>query len=247
MPPSLPQTVLRKYRVKENRVIADGSFALFVEAVDPADAIPAFQAGQWVYLHLLEADGSSWARAAYSIANAPSTGTQVIELGIKTAGDFTQRASMLKPGDEVLLQGPWGVFTWKKDAQRAAYFAGGIGVTPLLSMALEAAATAPKDQPFEIVFVYSFRLPQEAAYLTELHDLMTRDARIRFIPVCTGKEVAGWEGERGRINADTLARLLPDGADDYAICGPDPFMDDLKQILITRGVEPKKIRRESFG
>lgn len=244
MPPVIPQTVLRHYRVKENRVIADGSFALVLEAASENDALPAFQAGQWVYLHLLNPDGSTWARAAYSIASAPYEGTHTLELGIKTAGDFTKRAATLKPGDEVLLQGPWGVFTLKKDAKRAAYIAAGIGVTPLLCMAREA-CNAELDA--DIIFFYSFRHPPEAAYLDELHALTAENPRLILIPVCTGADIAGWAGERGRISADMLARLLPEGADDYALCGPDAFMDDLKTILVARGVEPKKIRRESFG
>lgn len=244
MPPNLPQTVLRRYRVKENRPIADGSFALVVEVENPADVMTPFQAGQWVYLHLLNEDGTPWARAAYSIANAPSDGTNVLEFGIKTAGDFTKRAATLVPGDTLLVQGPWGVFTLKKDAPRIAYFAGGIGVTPLLCMAREACAA---DVDADILFFYSFRKPEEAAYLDELHALTAEYPRLTLIPICTGTSVTDWTGERGRITADTLTRLLPNGADDYAICGPDAFMDDLKLILINRGVEPKKIRRESFG
>ncbi len=46
MPPNLPQTVLRRYRVKENRPIADGSFALVVEAERPEDVMTPFLAGQ---------------------------------------------------------------------------------------------------------------------------------------------------------------------------------------------------------
>ncbi len=197
-----------------------------------------------MYLHLLNEDGSSWARAAYSIANAPSDGTTVLEFGIKTAGDFTKRASTLSPGDTLLFHGPWGVFTLKKEVQRVAYFAGGIGVTPLLCMAREACAM---NLDADMIFFYSFRRPEEAAYLDELHALTAENPRLQLIPICTGASVTDWTGERGRMSADAMTRLLPNGADDYVICGPDAFMDDLKKILIERGVEPKKIRKESFG
>lgn len=243
MPPVLPQTVLRRYRVAENRSIADGCFALMLETTDPATSVPPFQPGQWVYMHLLNPDGSTWARAAYSIANAPCTGTATIELGIKLEGDYTKRAMSLKEGDEVLLQGPWGVFTPKADRPHMALFAGGIGVTPLLCMARQMCATNAEN---DMTFFYSFRVPEGAAYLEELRALASGNPRLKFIPLCTGADAA-WEGERGRLNASVLQRELPNGADDYLLCGSDGFMEGVRDLLIARGVDPKRIRKESFG
>lgn len=244
MPATLPQMVMRRYRVTANRALADGVFGLWLEAVNPSEAVPAFQAGQWVYLHLLNPDGSSWARAAYSIANAPSSGTRVIELGIKVEKDFTQRAQQLRVGDEVDVQGPWGIFTLKKDKPHIAMFAGGIGVTPLLSMLREACAmeTVPRMSVF-----YAFRTPAEAAYLDELYALSSKYPQMTFIPICSRVSPDGWEGETGRITVDFIERHLPNGADDYIICGPDAFMDAIREIFLARGVDSKCIRRESFG
>ena len=238
----IPQTVLRRYCVKENRLLADGCFALILEALDVENELTPFLAGQWVYVHLLNPDGTSWARAAYSIASSPSQGTSVIELGIKVEGNFTSRAAQLAVGDNVLMQGPWGVFTLK-NVQRIAFMAGGIGVTPLLSMVREALST---DRKVEMIFFYSFRTPEGAAYLEEMRTLASADARLTLIPVCTGAST-DWQGARGRISDELLARHLPQGADDYMLCGPDAFMEDLRTLLIARGADAKKIRRESFG
>ena len=243
MPPTLPQTIVRRYRVKENYSIAEGSFALVLEAVETINALTPFQAGQWVYLHLFNPDGSQWARAAYSIASTPHNGTQIIELGIKVEGDFTKRALALRAGDEVGVSGPWGVFTLKQDRPRVAMFAGGIGVTPLFCMAHEACAM---EVPLDITFFYSFRTPEGAAYLEDLKMLAKKNPRLRFVPLCTGVS-PDWTGERGRITADIIARELPDGADDYLLCGSNGFMDGVRAFLDARAVDPKRIRKESFG
>lgn len=255
--PLPPQAQLRRYRVTTNRPIAEGVFQLLLEPV--ADPIPPHKSGQWVSLHLLNPDGSVWAKAAYSIANAPPV-TGPLELGIKVAGDFTQRARLLKTGDEVLLQGPWGVFVLQTDLPRLVMFAGGIGITPLLSMAREACGTAMSS---DVLLFYSSRTCRESAYLDELRGLAKRCPRFRLVEICTrethppsaepvpsGAEGlgAGSEGkETGRIDAAMLDRYIQDySVGEYSMCGPKDFMDNIKQLLQNKGVEVKKIRHELF-
>ncbi len=238
--PLPPQAQLRRYRVTENHPIADGSFRLLLEPA--AEPIPAHKSGQWVSLHLLNPDGSVWAKAAYSIANAPPVAGP-IELGIKVAGDFTKRALSLKTGDEVLLQGPWGVFVLPTSQPRLIMFAGGIGITPLLSMIREACATLPSD----ILLFYSSRTCRETAYLDELRSLEDSCPRFRLVEIYT-REVHPVAGkETGRIDVAMLDRYLTDYmVGEYLMCGPKDFMDNIKQLLQNKGVEVKKIRHELF-
>lgn len=242
--PVPPQTVQRRYRVLENRPMADGIFRLLLEPV--AEPIPPFQAGQWVGLHLLNQDGSVWAKAAYSIVNAPSAPPFAkggVELALKVEGDFTARASTLKPGDVVFLTGPWGVFTLPKTQSRLVMFAGGIGVTPLLSMTREACATG---LPTDILFFYSGRTCGETAYRDELRNLATRCPRLRLVEVCTREQHPDKESKR--IDAEMLDRYITDyTVGEYLMCGPREFMDGLKQMLQTKGVDPKRIRKELFS
>ena len=88
-----------------------------------------FLAGQWVYWHLLNQDGSSWGRAAFSVSSAPGEFDEEFQLGVKVQG-FHQKGGQLQPGDVIGIQGPFGVFTLPKQADHLVFFAGGIGVTP---------------------------------------------------------------------------------------------------------------------
>jgi ferredoxin-NADP reductase len=238
-----PQALIRNYTVKENSAIAAGSFKLLLEPLE--EPMPSFSAGQWMGLHLLNPDGSDWAKAAYSFANAPSEGGTAVELGIKITGDFTQRASELKPGDVVRLQGPWGVFTFNKDAAHLVMFAGGIGITPLYSMIRESRAAGLSQQ---ITLFYSNKRCEEAAYLSELQALADRDPSFHLVRVCTRESHTDDQIMTRRVDEAMIRAHVADPlAVDYVMCGPNPFMDNIVEILHTMGVDIKaKLKKERF-
>lgn len=238
---TLPQTVFRPYRVVEQAPLAAGMFRLVVEAEDASAPLPLFAAGQWVNVRLLNPDGSEWAKAAYSLANAPASGTQRLEFGVKLAGDFTQRMAALAVGDRVEVQGPWGLFQLDPSVHSQVCIAGGIGITPFVSMAREAAVTGQ-----ELTIVYSTRTVEEAAYLDELKELSAIRPNITVVCTCTRGAPVGWDGEEGRITGTLLDRVVKDDAR-YLLCGPDDFMKDMRALLVARGVDPKQIKQESFG
>ena len=240
---AIPQTIFRPYRVVEHAPLAQGMFRLVLEAVDAANPLPPFVAGQWVNLRLLNDDGSEWAKAAYSLANTPASGTQRIELGIKIEGDFTKRLAALPLGGVVELQGPWGVFTMKSDYAHHVLIAGGIGVTPFVSMIRERVARGE-----QITLLYSCRTPEEAAYLEELTQLAAAHPHFTLVSTCTRASSADWSGSCGRIDAEVLRRVITDTeGTECLLCGPDVFMNDIRAALLAQGFEPKAVRQESFG
>lgn len=240
---AIPQTVFRPYRVLENTPLAKGMFRLVLEAVDTHEPLPAFVAGQWVNVRLQNDDGSEWAKAAYSLANAPASGTQRIELGIKVEGDFTKRLMVLAAGDVVDLQGPWGVFTMRPGFQRHVFVAGGIGVTPFISMIREGV-----EKGTDMRLLYSCRTPDEAAYLDELRELATQYPHFKMTCTCTRASSGTWDGEQGRITAELLQREIADiEGTECLLCGPDAFMAAVREALVAQGFDPKNVRQESFG
>ncbi|MDL1952961.1 hypothetical protein FBR07_02140 [Candidatus Uhrbacteria bacterium UHB] len=240
-----PQAELRPYRVTENRPIAEGCFALTLEPADASRPVPPFQAGQWVGLHLLNTDGTEWARAAYSIAIAPHEYNGSIELGIKREGDFTARAESLLPGDMVNLQGPFGVFTPNMHAGRWMFFAGGIGIVPIRSMVRELAASGVRG---DIILFYSSRKASAMPYAEEFRALAASHPHVRFVEICTGECPKGWKGERGRIGRKIIETYAGDvSCGEFLLCGPKGFMEDLTQTLNALGVDAGRIRRERFS
>lgn len=213
----------------------------------PAEGdVPTFSAGQWVYLHLLKTDGESAGRAAFSIASSPEESKDALRFGIKLHGQFTTALSKLKPGDTVGVQGPFGVFIVKDETAPKAFFAGGIGISPLLSM-IRSLASRRFAAP--VALFYSNKRAEDIAYRDEL--LALKEAWPMFKPVFTLTEATPhvWTGESGRVNPEMIDRHF-DQFDhgEFFVCGPPSFMDAVKTMLEEKGVDVKKqLKRESFG
>ena len=239
--------ILRDYVVVSNRAIADGVFELVLRPASDGDRIPDPRAGQWVMLHLLEESGTIFGKNPYSIANAPDNvvSSGRIELVIRTAGAFTRRAQALQEGDRAKLQGPFGVFTLAEGATRHAFFAGGIGITPLRSMILALLARQPETP---IILFYSSRTAREAAFLAEFREIAASHLNVSFIPTFTREIDHAVEEERGRISDALVRRHLgtTDGLACY-VCGPRPFMEEVMGILERIGVPKAGIHSEKFG
>lgn len=242
----MPLPILRSFRIVKNQLLADGIFSLTL-APDDGEPMFPFIAGQWVMLHLLNEDGTTWAKAAFSIASAPSESMQQLELAIKIYGDYTKRASTLKEGDRVKLQGPYGVFTLRPGTGPLVFFAAGIGVTPFRSMIRELIA-AHDLRP--VTLFYTNRTPALTAYESELRELAVMHSAFHPVFILTGSETPDdWDGERGRLNEAMLLKHLGDwSGNEYAMCGPKEFMDSIRDMLVSHGVDVKtKLRKELFS
>jgi len=226
------------------RPIASDSVSV---ALEPADNEPmfAYKPGQFVMVHLYDADGSLWAKTAYSISTAPIESKGGFGIGVRLAGDFTKRMHALKAGDTVGIQGPFGVFTLRDGTSRAVFFAGGIGITPIRGMIREALLSKSGQ---ELFLFYCNRTLETAAYEKELRDLAVSHPHFHPIFVLERDIPAGWDGETGFITADIIRKHLTalDGADFY-VCGPTPFMDAVRGILEAKGVDVKeRMMKETF-
>lgn len=237
---------VRPYLVREIKWESADVYTLLLEPAPDEPMIP-FVAGQWVYLHLLNDDGSSWGRAAFSIANAPSEAKECIELAIKIEKDFTKRGGNLQPGDKVGIQGPFGVFTLPENLSSLTLFAGGIGIAPLRSMLREAYL---RQLPMDVTLFYSNRYVEDAVYLEELESLPKVWPRFKPVFTLTGEDNPSiWKGELGRLNAAMLHRHISDFSQgEFFMCGPDNFMEGIKLLLEAEGIDVKKrLKKELFG
>ncbi len=245
--PTIPAVLrLRRFVIEE---IIWESVNVYTLVLIPEQVEDAFDfiAGQWVYLHPLNEDGSSWGKAAFSIASAPASQPGRIELCIEIKGELTRRASKLGVGHVVGLQGPFGVFTVRStDEAPFLFLAAGIGITPLRSM-IEQLLAQGSEQPIHLL--YSSREIESFVYWERFE--MLRQRYPSFHPTCTltGSVPAVWKDEHGRINGAMLDRWLPAVSHaTFFMCGPEAFMQDMQRLLVERGIDTKKqIRRESFG
>ncbi|MFT3986836.1 MAG: FAD-dependent oxidoreductase [Aestuariivirga sp.] len=140
-----------------------------------------------------------------------------------------------------------GALTLDGDAARPAVFiAGGIGITPFLSILRH---VAHEKQTRNITLFYSNRRLQDAAFLTELEAIASADIGLTFVPAMTATEISGqgWVGETGRIDEAMLRRHIPDlKAPIYSLAGPPAMVEAVRNLLSKLGVPRRDIRFEAF-
>lgn len=231
-------------RLMRRESVADGTMAFYFER--PVGF--QHQAGQSLTLTLLdprETDSEGDSRT-FTIASAPHE----MDLMVATRMRDTAFKRVLKSaplGMIVRIDGPDGVMVLHDGAQRpAACLAGGIGITPFLSMARHA---AKQRLPLRLYLFYSNRRPEDAAFLDELQELERANPNYRLIATMTEphKSSRPWSGEAGFIRRDMLERHLPDIlAPIYYFAGPPAMTMAMHSMLVAIGVADTSMHSEEF-
>ena len=182
-------------RLRGREEVAEGTMAFHLEK--PAGF--QFKAGQYVDISLInppETDSQGIIRS-FSIASAPYENELLVVTRMRNSA-FKRVLAILPLGTEVKLEGPMGSFTLHKNRAKAGVFlAGGIGITPFLSILRQAAEEKLSQR---LYLFYSNRHPKDAAFLKDLEILSQRNANCAFIPSMSesGKIYAGLAG-RARL------------------------------------------------
>lgn len=253
---------LRAFRViartYEDLALTQCSFAL--APVDKAP-LPPFKPGQFLTFSLA-VDGSEVpARVirCYSLSDTPDPAQYRITVkralpppskpdapaGIASGWlhDHAQTGTLLD------VRAPSGQFFFVADPDAPPVFiAGGIGITPILSMLKSAVA----DQPGRAAHLfYGVRNSQDHAFKADLRLLADAHSGLALHVLYADPAPHDVQGQDydlpGFINLDLLKQTLPHGRHAFYICGPDPMMKALIPALLGWGVADSDIHRESFG
>lgn len=160
----------------------------------------------------------------------------------------------LRVGDILEAKAPKGDFYLDTAEKRpAVLLAGGVGITPMIAMARQAASEGVRmrhTRPLTVVHAAS--TTAERAFLEEFRALETdTDGRIRYISVISrpqSGEVAGTDFDaEGRVTPDLLRDTLAFDDYDFFLCGPPGFMQSTYDSLRALGARDARIFAESFG
>lgn len=220
-----------------------------VVTLQPADGFDFIQ-GQ--YLTFRRQFGEQELRRSYSICSAKDD--DLLQVGIKrvAGGAFSTWAnSELAVGDVIEAMPPMGKFFAKSDAVAPHYlaFAGGSGITPVLSIL----RTGLEDEPnARFTLVYANRNPNTIMFREELEDLKNRHmGRFNVIHILEGdsQEIDLFQG---RVDDEKCAALFRawidiESVDMAFICGPEPMMLAISAALEAHGLPKTHIRFELFA
>jgi len=253
---------LRAFRViaRTNEDLAQTQFSIALAPVDAAP-LPPFKPGQFLTFSLAVDGPDSPARVVrcYSLSDTPDPaqyritvkqalappGKPDVPAGIASGWlhDQAQTGTLLD------VRAPSGQFFFVADPDAPPVFiAGGIGITPILSMLKSALA----DQPERSVHLfYGVRNGQDHAFKADLRQLADAHSGLTLHILYADpapSDVVGQDYDLpGFITLDLLKQTLPHGRHAFYICGPDPMMKALIPALLGWGVADADIHRESFG
>lgn len=201
-----------------------------------------FAPGQFAWL-TLRASPFAFHEHPFSIASSAEEPRR-LEFTIKALGDFTSTVHEIATGETAYLDGPYGVFS--VDRMRAPGFvfvAGGVGIVPIMSM-LRTLAQRGDERPLTLVYA---NRRQEGIIFREEIDMLRSRLALRVVHVLQ-EPPAGWEGERGLVDAALLGRSLPAEREgfEYLVCGPKPMIDAVEVALNALHVHVGRVHSELF-
>lgn len=170
-----------------------------------------------------------------------------IAFTIKEGGDFTGRIGQIPVGTPAYIDGPHGVFTIDRHqhVKGVVYIAGGVGITPMVSMLR---TLADRDDQRRHLLIYAARDWDSVTFREELSELQTR-LKLDVVYVLS-KPDESWTGEKGYVDEEFLSRNLPPmplrAECEHFVCGPPPMLKLLRKALPKVGVPVEKIEIEEF-
>lgn len=200
-----------------------------------------FTAGQFIAIRI-RVDGKDCSRC-YSVSSPPHV-RGYFEISVKRQGLVSNALhATARPGALMSIRTPNGAFKYPSaDDRPIVLIAGGVGITPLISMLRYAVYNEP-SRP--VTLLYSARTEADFAFRDELASLARRHPQLRVQLASTN--ASSGEIYPGRIDAELIRAIVPDIEHSIALlCGPGPMIDHIKAVLVGLGVPPDQIRHEVF-
>jgi predicted ferric reductase len=202
-----------------------------------------FAPGQFAWLRLNRSVAAE--EHPFTIASAAHPGAKP-EFTVRHNGDFTGLLGKLRPGSPVWLDGPHGAFTMDfLTATGLVMIAGGVGITPMMSM-LRTLAHRGDDRPHRLVVVAGSA--DELLFRDELAELKRR-LDLTVVEVLR-RPPADWTGPGSTVDGQLLTTVLPGpfrrNQLDYFVCGPPALVISVTEALNELGVPPTRVHTEQF-
>lgn len=244
----------RPYQIKRIRNESATIRSFYLEPCD-GDGLLLFKAGQFLTIKIKTPHSKNPLIRTYTVSSAPGETYYRISVKLEPHGKMSNYLhNELALGDIVEAKAPRGdFFIDTKKTRPAVLIAGGVGITPLLSMALHTAKEGRRTHHTRpLSLFYSAKTSDERAFSKQLTALEKEtQGAIRyysFISQAKEHEKVGTDFYRaGRINADTFRQTLTLDDYEFYICGPSTFMQAMYDHLISLGVNDQAIFAEAFG
>ena len=208
----------------------------------------SFKAGQYVQFQVPEYEECPESvYRAYSIASSASDPTGLALVVTKVPGGLatTYIHEILKEGDEVRFNGPYGEFYLRESDREIFMVATGSGLAPILSILHQ---IAESKSPRKVTLVFGARHRKDLFYVDELEVLRAQIPNCEVIlTLSRPQEEDRWEGETGRVT-HVIERIVENGENKEAyLCGNPAMVESCIELLKQKGVPQDLIFFDKFG
>ncbi|MEV0546445.1 globin domain-containing protein [Nocardia salmonicida] len=245
--------VWRQARVRERRQESDDAVSFVLTSLDGAP-LPSFSPGQYLSVGVHLEDGARQIRQ-YSLSSAPAGGdwritVKRVDAHVRPDGSTCPAGEVSNflyrnvfEGDVLDVTTPFGDLVLQDDDAPLLLISAGIGCTPIMGMLGHLAETA---DPRPISVIHADRAPSSHAHRAELAELVDR---LPFAVMHRWYEDLGARSPGNGLRegrADLGEITVAEGTRAY-LCGPLPFMLDVREVLLDKGVASENIHYEVFG
>jgi ferredoxin-NADP reductase len=165
-------------------------------------------------------------------------------ISVKSAGDFTSTIKDTTTSDKAYIDAPYGVFSYlNHDAPNLVFIAGGIGITPFMSMLRHMRETGVERN---VLLLWGNSKERDIAFRTELDEMASHMPALRIVHVLSRE--TDWPGETGHIDTRLLRKHMGDIQDpEVYLCGPPAMMHSVRQSLHELGIPRLRVHFEQFA
>lgn len=215
-----------KYEVEDVTVFDNGAYELTMRYQKGPKL--DVKGGQFIFIHTKEAK-----LAEYHPFSVLRVNGDRLTLGIRIAGDYTERLAHITPGEEVKVKGVYGHFVKPKDTKPVVAIGGGIGITPCISL-LESLGTNEEG-----LLIWGLRNQEDVMFMDQIEHLQKTHPNV--------KVAYHFDDESGFMDAKYLKEVT-EGLNQphYYICGPAKMTDAMVEALKTNSVPKEDIVTEGF-
>lgn len=239
------------YDLTIKNIVNETRDAISIAFAQPQNKIN-YKPGQ--FLTLIATVNGKEVRRAYSLCSSPFVDEDLV-VTVKRVDQGLMSNWLpdnLKVGSKLRIMEPMGQFTTEYDAKRKRHvfmFAGGSGITPMMSLIKSLLLQEPESI---VSLIYCNRDIDSIIFKAELEKWETKyEGRLHVIHILDNAPM-NWQGYSGLLNHDMLSKLLervPDWGNDkttYLMCGPEGMMKNVETLLAERHIPQDKIFKESF-
>jgi ferredoxin-NADP reductase len=201
-----------------------------------------YKAGQF-FLVTINPGGKELSKH-FSFSSSP-TEKEHIEFTKKfTDSEFSAALKALKPGDWARIDAPYGTFTFEGEYPRIGLLAGGIGITPLISICKYC---TDKRLDTKVTLLYGCRTEVDIAFKKELEEMQRQNSKLKVV-FTVNEPNSGWSGAVGVINVDMVKNEIPSYAETmFYTCGPPAMVEVMEKLVESLGLPKTQLKREYFA